>query len=128
MAIQFINPSTIHKPVGYSHLAKAGNQVFIAGQLAIDKNGNMVGVGDIEAQTKQALANLDEAVMAAGGTRDDIAAIRVYMTNRDDLPGMRKARADFWKTPPASTLIFITGLVRPEALIEIEATAIIEDA
>ena len=126
MSIKFINPDAIHQPTGYTHVTKAGNQVFIAGQIAIGRNGEVVGIGDIEAQTRQALANLDEAVKAAGGTRKDIAAIRVYMVNRDDLPGMRAARGNFWETPPASTLLFISGLVRPELLIEIEAVAVIE--
>ena len=126
MSIEFINPDSIHRPTGYTHVAKAGNQVFIAGQVAIDRSGEVVGVGDIEAQTRQALANLDEAVKAAGGTRKDIAAIRVYMINRDDLPGMRAGRGDFWETPPASTLLFISGLVLPKLLIEIEAVAVID--
>ena len=126
MPVQFINPATIHTPTGYSHVAKAGNLVSIAGQLSIDKDGNVVGEGDIQAQTKQALSNLEEAVKASGGTKEDIAAIRVYMTNREDLEGMRQARAGFWEgTPPASTLLFISGLVRPEFLIEIEALAVV---
>ena len=126
MPVQFINPAAIHTPTGYSHVAKAGNLVSIAGQLSIDKDGNVVGEGDIQAQTKQALSNLEEAVRASGGTKEDIAAIRVYMTNRDDLDGMRQARAGFWEgTPPASTLLFISGLVRPEFLIEIEALAVV---
>ena len=126
MPVQFINPAAIHTPTGYSHVAKAGNLVSIAGQLSIDKDGNVVGEGDIQAQTKQALFNLEEAVKASGGTKEDIAAIRVYMTNRDDLEGMRQSRAGFWgDTPPASTLLFISGLVRPEFLIEIEALAVV---
>ena len=92
MPVQFINPSAIHTPTGYSHVAKTGNLVSIAGQLSIDKDGNVVGEGDIRAQTKQALSNLEEAVKAAGGAKEDIAAIRVYMTNRDDLEGMRQAQ------------------------------------
>ncbi len=126
MPVQFINPATIHTPTGYSHVAKTGNLVSIAGQLSIDKDGNVVGEGDIQAQTKQALSNLEEAVKAAGGAKEDIASIRVYMTNRDDLEGMRQARGNFWEgTPPASTLLFISGLVRPEFLIEIEALAVV---
>ena len=127
MPVEFINPAAIHTPTGYSHVAKTGNLVSIAGQLAIDKDGNVVGEGDIRAQTKQALSNLEEAVKASGGTKKDIAAIRVYMTNRDDLEGMRQARGGFWEgTPPASTLLFISGLVRPEFLIEIEALAVVD--
>ena len=95
MPVQFINPAAIHTPTGYSHVAKAGNLVSIAGQLSIDKDGNVVGEGDIQAQTKQALSNLEEAIKASGGAKEDIAAIRVYMTNRDDLEGMRQAAPGF---------------------------------
>ena len=128
MPKEFINPSTIHQPAGYTHVVKSGNTVFIAGQVAIDKNGQIVGEGDIEAQTRQALANLEAAVKAAGGKKEDILSITTYILQRDDLPGLRKAREGFFgDNPPASTLLVISGLARPEFLIEIEARAIIGD-
>ncbi len=125
---EFINPSTIHQPAGYTHVVKSGNTVFIAGQVAMDKNGQVVGEGDIEAQTRQALANLEAAVTAAGGKKEDILSITTYILDRDDLPGLRKARGNFFgDNPPASTLLVISGLARPEFLIEIEARAVIGD-
>ena len=127
MPKEFINPSTIHQPTGYTHVVKSGNTVFIAGQVAMDKNGQVVGEGDIEAQTRQALANLEAAVKAAGGKKEDILSITTYILDRDDLPGLRKAREGFFDNPPASTLLVISGLARPEFLIEIEARAVIGD-
>ena len=127
MPAEFINPSTIHQPTGYTHIVKSGNTVFIAGQVAMDKNGQIVGEGDIEAQTRQALANLEAAVKAAGGKKEDILSITTYILDRDDLPGLRKAREGFFDNPPASTLLVISGLARPEFLIEIEARAVIGD-
>ena len=93
----------------------------------MDKNGQIVGEGDIEAQTRQALANLEAAVKAAGGKKEDILSITTYILDRDDLPGLRKAREGFFDNPPASTLLVISGLARPEFLIEIEARAVIGD-
>ena len=128
MPKEFINPSTIHEPTGYTHVVKSGSTVFIAGQVALDKNGQIVGEGNIEAQTRQALANLEAAIKAAGGKKEDIMSITTYILDRDDLPGLRKARGDFFgDNPPASTLLVISGLARPEFLIEIEARAIIGD-
>jgi len=128
MPVEFINPSTIHQPTGYTHVVKSGNIVFIAGQVGMDKNGQVVGEGDIEAQTRQTLANLEAAVKAAGGKKEDILSITTYILDRNDLPGLRKARGDFFgDNPPASTLLVISGLARPEFLIEIEARAVIGD-
>ncbi|MCZ6788682.1 MAG: RidA family protein [Chloroflexi bacterium] len=128
MPREFINPSAIHKPTGYTHVVKSGNIVFIAGQVGMDRDGKVVGEGDIEAQTRQTLANLETAVKAAGGKKEDILSITTYILDRDDLPGLRKARGDFFgDNPPASTLLVISGLARPEFLIEIEARAVIGD-
>ena len=126
MPAEFINPSTIHQPTGYTHVVKSGNIVFIAGQVGVDKDGQVVGEGDIEAQTRQTLANLEAAVKAAGGKKEDILSITTYILDRNDLPGLRKARGDFFgDNPLASTLLVISGLARPEFLIEIEARAVI---
>lgn len=128
MTKEFINPDTIHDTGGrYTHVVKSGNTVFIAGQVPLDTNGELVGDGDIEAQTRQVLINLEAAVKAAGGTKGDIMAITTYILKRDDLPGLVKARQGFFDNPPASTLCIISGLGRPEFLVEIEAKAIVAD-
>ena len=127
MSKEFINPDATFRPTGYSHVVKAGDTVYIAGQIALNTQGEVVGTGDITAQTTQVLANLEEAVKAAGGKREDIVSITIYMTNRDDLPAFREARGEFFgKNPPTSTLLIISGLARPELLVEISAIAVIE--
>ncbi len=126
MPKEFINPDSLSKPPSYSHVVKAGNLVFIAGQIAVNSSGDVVGAGDIEAQAQQIFANLDAAMKAAGGTREDIVATTVYIINRDDLPGFRKAREQFFgNVRPTSTLLLISGLARPELLLEIQAIAVI---
>ena len=128
MPKEFINPDTLSTPPGYSHVVKAGNLVFISGQIAVDPNGQVVGVGDIEAQARQVFANLETAVKAGGGRREDIVSITIYLINPDHLTAYRSAREQFFGSkPPASTLLFISGLARPEILLEIEATAVIGD-
>ena len=126
MPKEFINPSTIHDTGGrYTHIVKSGNTVFIAGQIGLDVAGNLVGEGDIEAQTRQVLVNLEAAVQAAGGKKEDIMCINTYILTRDDLPGLRKALQGFFDPTPANTLLIVSGLARPELLVEIEAKAIV---
>ena len=127
MTKEFINPTTIHTPYGYTHVVKSGNTVFIAGQVGMDVDGKIVGEGDMEAQTRQAASNLEAAVQAAGGSKDDIMSITTYILNREDLVGLRKGLQGFFNQPPASTLLIVSGLARPEFLVEIEAKAIIEE-
>ncbi|MBI4201400.1 MAG: RidA family protein [Chloroflexi bacterium] len=128
MPKQFINPSTLSTPTGYSHVVKTGTLAFIAGQVAVEKGGNVVGTGDIEAQARQVFANLDTAVKSAGGRKQDIVSTTVYLTNRDHLTAYRKAREVYFGSSnlPTSTLLFISGLARPELLMEVEAIAVIE--
>jgi len=125
MPNEFINPDTLSKPTGYTHVVKAANLVFIAGQVAVNPSGDAVGIGDFETQAQQVFAILENAVKAAGGTKQDIVATTVYMLDRDHLPAFRMARDQFFGSdPPASTLLFITGLARPELLLEVEAVAV----
>ena len=130
MPKQFINPDSLSRPTGYTHVVKAENLVFIAGQVGADRNGN-VAAGDVMAQARQVLANLESAVTAAGGTRRDIVSITMYVVDtvsRDQMPALRALRSEFFgDRPPASTLVFVSGLARPELLIEIEARAVVGD-
>jgi enamine deaminase RidA (YjgF/YER057c/UK114 family) len=126
MPKEYINPNTLHTPTGYTHVVKSGTMVFMAGQVGLDNNGQLVGKDDAEAQTRQALTNLEEAVRAAGGKKEDIMSMTIFLVNRNDISGLRKGMSGFFDNPPANTLLIISGLARPEFLIEIEARAIIE--
>lgn len=127
------NPPEIAKPTaGYSHVVEvtSGKVVYIAGQVAFDKNGQLVGKDDFAAQVTQVFANLNEAVKAAGGTFADVVKLNYYCVDRVDrsqVVAVREIRDKYVniQSPPASTFVFVKDLVRPEWLIEIEAVAVI---
>ena len=127
MSIQYINPSTIAPPRGYSHVVKDGNTVYIAGQVARDRDGKTVGLGDAKAQVEQVFNNLEAALAAAGGNLSHIVKTNVFMTHREDIPAYRETRAKYLSNdnPPVSTLILCSGLADPDFRIEIEAIAIV---
>lgn len=119
----------MHKPVGYSHLARiqGGKVVFIAGQVALDPAGNVVGKGDFAAQTSQVFENLKTAVEAAGGLFENIIKLNVYLVDATQLAQYRQVRDRYIdpNSPPTSTAVQVAALFRPEFLIEIEAVAVV---
>ena len=127
--LRHLNPPTLSTPTGYTHVVAPlrGRLVFIAGQVAADKTGAVVGKGDFKAQTKQVFENLQAALEAAGGTMADIAKINVYVTDTSQLAAMREVRQQYFTANlPASTLVQVVRLAREEYLIEIEAIAGVE--
>ncbi len=132
MGKQFFNPANIHKPRGYTHAVavEGGRMVFIAGQVAFDKDGNLVGKGDLRAQADKALENLVAALAAAGATSADVVKMNTYIVNYKpaDLAIIREARARIFpgENPPASTLIGVQALAVEGLLIEIEAIAAVK--
>lgn len=126
--VRLINPDTIHAPTGYSHVAEVsgGKIVFIAGQVAVDKAGNTVGIGDMRAQAEQVFQNLKAAVEAVGGTLDSLVKITAFVVDMSQLGAVREARSKYFgDDPPASTALGVTALARPEFLIEIEGIAVV---
>ena len=117
--------------LGYSQAVRAGNLLFVSGQVAVDERGQVVGGGDIRAHVDQVFKNL-RAVVEAGGSRLDLVTkLTFFTTSLDYLPAIREARRQMFGAVgayPASTLVEISGLARPEYLVEIEATAVITDA
>lgn len=126
---RIFNPDTIHKPMGYSHVAEVtgGKLVYIAGQVALDKAGNLVGKDDFRAQVRQVFENLKAAVGAAGGDLNHVIKLNYYVLDISRLPDLREIRDEFVNThnPPASTLVQVAKLARPEFLVEVEAVAVI---
>jgi enamine deaminase RidA (YjgF/YER057c/UK114 family) len=128
------NPGTLAKPtVGYSQVAEVtgGKIVYIAGQVALDKSGNLVGKDDFRAQTQQVFENLKAAVESAGGDASNIIKLNIYVAEAVDaaqVPVIREIRDKFVNTanPPTSTLVVVKRLVRPEWLIEIDAVAVVD--
>ena len=128
--IRFVNPDGLFKPTTFSQIAigEGDEIVFISGQTARDKNGNVVGSGDVRKQTETALANLRIAVEAVGGSISDIAKITTYIVNLqpDDRFWIGKLVKEHFPRPPAHTLIGISALAAPELLVEIEAMAVLD--
>ncbi len=128
MSGQIIQPQCVHSTagVGYSHVAKVGNTLYIAGQIALDPTGSLVGKDDIEAQAQQVYANLQSILKELGGTLNDIVKMTTYLTDRSQLAGFRRARNRVFNDPfPPNTLLFVSGLAQPDYLVEIEAVAVL---
>jgi 2-iminobutanoate/2-iminopropanoate deaminase len=126
MAREIIQPVSVHSTagVGYSHVAKAGDTVYIAGQIALNAGGNLVGKGDVEAQTHQVYANLQAILEELGGSLEDIVKLTTYLTDRSHLEAFRRVRNRFFRDPfPPNTLLFVSGLAQSDYLVEIEAVA-----
>ena len=126
-AISLLSPKSMHEPRGYSHAAKvrSGTLLFIAGQVALDASGKLVGSGDFRAQAQQTFENLRAAVEAAGGSFRNIVKLNVYLLDVAKLADYREVRDHYIDInhPPASTAIQVAALFRPDFLIEVEAVA-----
>ena len=129
MARKVIQPKTLNDPrPRYSQGIQTGGGklLFIAGQTASDKDGNVVGKGDIKAQTEQVFANLKAVLKAAGGTIDNLVMSTTYIVDREYREGYNEVRSQqYKKTPPTSTLVIVKGLAHPDYLIEIAGIAVI---
>ena len=129
MAKETVLPAGMSRPTGYSYaVKKGGTPVFIAGQVALDADGKLVGEGDASAQTEQVYRNLRTVVEACGGTMDDIVKITVYTTDIAHRPAIASVRERAFPSGqyPASTFVVISSLAQPGFLVEIEAIAMIE--
>jgi enamine deaminase RidA (YjgF/YER057c/UK114 family) len=130
---QFLKPEGIAPGTGYTHVVvtSPGRLVFIAGQIARDKQGNLVGKGDLRAQTVQVFENLKAALGAAGATFNDVVKINWYIRDYkpESLAALREVRAMYVNkdNPPASTLIGVAALAQEDYLIEVEAVAALPD-
>jgi len=130
--IRRINPSELGSPPGYSQIVevRAGRIIFIAGQTALDRNGELVGKADFAAQADQVFRNLHTALKSVGCTASNLVKLTVFVRDMGNLSAYREARNRFFATvdPPAApaiTLIEVSKLYGPDFLIEIEAVAAI---
>ena len=126
MAREVFFPYPNNKPVGFSPVAKVGNQIFVAGQVATNADGELVGIGDAKAQSEQCFKNVEAALTAAGASWDDVTKITCFLVNADDYAAYAEVRNGiFPENGPASSTVIVTALVRPEMLVEVEAFAVI---
>jgi len=128
--LRFFNPEGIQKPAGYTHVVEAlgpGRTIYIAGQLGYDATGKRAGEpGDFTAQATQCFENLKTALTAVGAGFEHVVKLNNYLTNISQLPLFRDVRNKYITgTPPASTTIEIPKLARPDALLEVEAIAVL---
>lgn len=123
------NPPTLSKPTGYTHIVEVtgpAKTVYISGQIAFDKDGRIVGAGDMKAQAEQVFRNLQAALDAAGATFSDVVKMNTYITDMEKAPAVREVRARYFgDATPASTLVQVVHLARPELMLEIEVIAVV---
>jgi enamine deaminase RidA (YjgF/YER057c/UK114 family) len=128
--LSYPKPEGVAPGNGYSHVVTGpGRWVAIAGQVALDPDGQLVGEGDPDAQARQVFANLERCLAAAGATFTDVVKLNLFVTDIAFLPAIRAVRDTHIDTanPPASTAVQVVSLFSPTALIEIEAYAVVND-
>jgi len=121
---QISSGRTWEAAVGYSRAVRFGDTVYVAGTTATDADGRVVGPGDAYAQTRQALANIRDALEQAGARLADVVRTRIYVTDIERWREIGRAHGEmFGEIRPASTMVQVSRLVDPAMLVEIEAEA-----
>jgi len=133
MTLKCINPGDIPTPLTYSHVvvATGSRLVFIAGQVAEDGQGNLVGPGDMTVQARQVFANIGRALAAAGARPQQVTKLTIFVANyrREHLAMIEQGRiALFGDHKPTDTLVGVAALSRPDYLLEVDAIAVIDNA
>ncbi|HKV86168.1 MAG TPA: RidA family protein [Ktedonobacterales bacterium] len=125
--ITFLSPATLNPPFGFSHVVTVtgGKTIYLAGQVALDASGQLVGRGDVQAQARQIFENIKAALAAVGADFSHVVKLNFYLLDRSNLPLLREVRDQYINTqsPPASTLVEVRNLALEGLLLEIEAIA-----
>ncbi|HMA40312.1 MAG TPA: RidA family protein [Gemmatimonadales bacterium] len=123
-----ISGNSPYEPVvGYSRAVRVGNIIHVAGTTATDEQGALVGIGDPYLQARQALQNIERALVRAGASLQDVVRTRMYVTDISRWQDVGKAHGEvFGAIRPAATMVQVSGLVDPAMLVEIEADAVVE--
>lgn len=117
-----ILPQGLTASPAFSPGVQVGEFLFISGQVSQDNRGNVVGVGDCAAQTRQVMSHIRSIVQAAGASMEDVVKITTFLTDVANYPAFNRVRSEtFPHSPPASSTVIVAGLVRPEFLVEVEA-------
>ena len=131
MALKCINPEGIPVPQAFTHaiVAAGSRMVFVAGQVAEDADGDIVGAGDMVAQSRQVFANLGRALAAAGARPDQVAKLTIFVADykREYLPMIEEGRVSlFGEHKPTDTLVGVAALTRSDYMLEVDAIAVID--
>ena len=103
---------------------QVGNLLFLSGQAAISEAGEIVGVGDFDAQLVQVMANIDRVLAAGGSDRSRIVKVTIYLTDMANFPAIEEARRTYFTPPyPADTIVEVKSLALPELMVEIDVIA-----
>jgi len=126
MRHQIVRPASVPTNPGYSQAVRAGQTLYVSGQVSLDSQGKLVGPADIAAQAAQVFANVKAVVEAGGGTLEDVVKLTTYTTSIDHRPAIAEARSRYWQSDwPSSTFVVISSLASSEYLVEVEAIAVL---
>ena len=129
--VRFINPDTLNRNPAFSNVVVVSGPartIYVSGQNAVDRTGNVVGKGDISAQTEQVLANIQAALEAADAELHHIVKWNMFIVEGQDLRAGFQAFQKFWgnrPNPPAISSCFVSALANPDFLLEMDAIAVI---
>lgn len=127
MTHEILKFKSVHPTVGYSHASKAGNTLYIAGQVSKDVEDNVVGKGDFEGQARQVFTNLKNIIEEAGGSLQNIVKMTTLLTHHSYFETYRNIRNEYFSEPfPPNTLLIIESLALPDYMIEVEAIAVLD--
>jgi reactive intermediate/imine deaminase len=125
---RFLSPPGLPMPNGYSHVvvAPAGRIVHVSGQVPLDADRELVGAGDVAAQTSQVFENLTTALEAAGASWADVVKLGIFLRDVGAIAAVRSVRDEYvdLERPPASTLVEVSSLFRDDVLVEVDAIAV----
>ncbi|MEW6776655.1 MAG: RidA family protein [Bdellovibrionota bacterium] len=111
--------------IGYSRLVKVGSQIFVSGTTGTNADGK-VDAGNLEAQTRQALSNIEKALRKVGAGRENIVRTRMYLTDISQWEKAARAHGEFFRNiRPATAMVEVSKLIDKEMLVEIEADAVV---